>query len=102
MNKWNIPSHLEKLIRLRDKDCVYCHARFDKNSYKKRATWEHIDNNAKNISETNIFLCCSSCNSSKGIKTFMKWLDTEYCKKKRISKESVARIVKESMENTNQ
>ena len=102
MNKWNIPNHLETTIRSRDKECVYCHTKFDKNSYKKRATWEHIDNNATNISERNIVLCCSSCNSSKGTKMFMNWLDSAYCKRLRITKESVSQIVKESIKNTNQ
>jgi hypothetical protein len=97
MNKWNIPKHLEEKIRARDQECVYCHTKFDNSSYKKRATWEHIDNNAKNISEKNIVLCCSSCNSSKGIKPLINWLSTIYCQRMKISKESVSPTVKESL-----
>ena len=97
MNKWNIPFNLEMEIRKRDKRCVYCHSNFDANSFKNRATWEHIDNNAKNISVDNIVLCCSSCNSSKGVKTLINWLESSYCKRNGISKETVTSIVKKSL-----
>jgi 5-methylcytosine-specific restriction endonuclease McrA len=88
-NKWNIPKELEEKIRKRDKSCVYCHKEF-KNTHKDRVTWEHIDNNEKNISEENIVLCCGSCNSSKGTKSLKEWLDSDYCKKLGINKDNIS------------
>lgn len=83
VNKWNIPKELENKIRQRDKVCFYCKKEF-KNNPKDRATWEHIDNNAKNISEDNIVLCCNSCNASKDTKTHKDWLESEYCSEHKI------------------
>lgn len=97
MNKWNIPISLEEEIKKRDKLCVYCHLRFKSDSFKKRATWEHIDNNAKNISISNIVLCCSSCNSSKGTKTLANWLKSSYCQKNGINENTIANVVKKSL-----
>ena len=100
MNRWNIPKELEIKIVNRDKSCVYCHSAFNKNSYKERATWEHIDNNAKNITEENICLCCASCNASKGIKMIPEWFNTPYCQKKDINKDTVDNIVKKSIKSS--
>lgn len=100
MNRWNIPKSLEIKIINRDKSCVYCHSEFNKDSYKQRATWEHIDNNAKNISEDNIVLCCASCNASKGIKMLPEWFTTPYCQNKKINKDTVASIVKKSIKSS--
>ena len=88
-NKWNIPRELEEKIKIRDKHCIYCLKRFENNP-KDRATWEHIDNNAKNISEKNIALCCNSCNTNKGAKSLKEWLKSDYCKKKGISLKKVS------------
>jgi len=88
-NKWNIPKELEEKIKKRDKSCVYCHKEF-KNNPKDKLTWEHIDNNEKNISEENIALCCVSCNSSKGTKSLKEWLDSDYCKKLGINKNNIS------------
>lgn len=76
---------------------MYCHSEFNKNSYKQRATWEHIDNNEKNISEDNIVLCCVSCNTSKGTKMLPEWFTTPYCQNKKINKDIVASTVKKSI-----
>lgn len=62
---------------------------------KDRASWEHIDNDERNITEANIVLCCSACNSSKGAKQLEVWLNTPYCRKKEITKDSVAEIIKD-------
>ena len=93
-NNWNIPAELEGKVRERDTECVYCHVKFQPNP-KDRASWEHIDNDEKNITEENIVLCCSACNSSKGTKTLTEWLNTPYCAKKGITKDSVAAIIKD-------
>jgi 5-methylcytosine-specific restriction endonuclease McrA len=82
-NKWNIPKELEEEIKNRDKICFYCKKQF-RNNGKDRATWEHIDNNSKNITKENIVLCCNSCNASKGTKPLNEWLKSNYCKKNNI------------------
>ncbi len=91
-NRWNIQDLLEKKIRDRDKSCVYCKVKFKEN-FTDKATFEHIDNDEKNISEDNIALCCASCNASKGSKNLFDWLESTYCKKKNITKNTVANIV---------
>jgi len=100
MNRWNIPDWLEGKIRKRDKCCVYCRIPMKESSghrvgRKKRATWEHIDNDEwRQASETNVVRCCGSCNSSKGAKPLKKWLESDYCKKKTINKKTVMPVVK--------
>lgn len=92
VNRWNIPEELEKKVRNRDKFCVYCKVKF-KNNFTERATFEHIDNDEKNISEENITMCCVSCNTSKGMKNLLNWLESPYCKKKNITKDTVADVI---------
>jgi hypothetical protein len=100
-NNWNIPDWLEKVIRERDKVCVYCGSEFTpaKVSKKLTASWEHIINDARIITRENIALCCCGCNSSKGQKQLSVWLETKYCKERGISLESVAPIIKQAIEN---
>jgi uncharacterized Zn-finger protein len=100
-NSWNIPDWLEKEVRERDKACVYCGVKFTsaKVSKKTAASWEHIINDAKIITRENITLCCCGCNSSKGKKHLSIWLQSKYCKERGISPESVAPIVKQTIEN---
>lgn len=99
-NSWNIPDELEEKVRQRDKLCVYCRVemkvhRHAKGTPRDKATFEHIDNDEFNISEGNITLCCAACNSSKGAKRLVDWLESEYCKEKNISKETVAKVIQE-------
>lgn len=70
MNKWNIPDWLEREVKDRDGNCVYCHVEFDGSNVTRKsiATWEHIVNDARIINRENIARCCFSCNSSKGTK----------------------------------
>ena len=105
-NKWDIPQTLEDKIRKRDQQCVYCGVAFKKclpgsGGRKRTATWEHIDNDAKNISEHNIVLCCSACNSSKGAKRLIAWLEAPYCTdlKRNINRNTVAPVVKRWLRN---
>ena len=93
-NNWNISDRLEKKIKNRDKICVYCRAVF-RDNFRDKATWEHIDNNENNICESNITLCCHSCNASKGNRKLEDWLNSLYCKKKKINEETVASIIKQ-------
>jgi disulfide oxidoreductase YuzD len=66
-------------------------------SRKSIATWEHIINDASIITRENITRCCVSCNSSKGTKDLTDWLQSSYCKKKGINKDTVADVVKNAL-----
>jgi hypothetical protein len=63
------------------------------------ATWEHIINNARIITRENIARCCASCNASKGTKQLSLWIESNYCKRRGISKETVAGVVKQALRN---
>lgn len=92
MNSYNIPNDIEEKIRTRDKKCVYCGKAFDGDE-----TIEHIDNNIKNISLENLAICCRACNTSKGQKKVSEWLKSDYCKRKNITSESVADVIKNTL-----
>ena len=96
MNKWNIPDWLEREVIERDKNCIYCGIEFatSKETQKSMATWEHIVNDARIITKENIARCCFSCNSSKGAKELSRWLESNYCRNRGITKETVAEVVK--------
>jgi len=103
-NNYGIPDWLEKKVRERDKFCIYCHVEMKEYPHvrgtpKDKATIEHIDNDVNHISEENIAMCCASCNASKGKKPLSEWFDSEYCKKRGISKEKVADVVRKHIEN---
>lgn len=99
-NNWSIPIELEEKIRRRDKLCVYCcvemkpHFR-SKETPSDKATFEHIDNDEFNITEGNICLCCAACNSSKGAKKLVDWLESKYCEERNISRKTVAKVIQE-------
>ncbi len=99
MNKWNIPDDLEKEIIERDKLCVYCGVKFNssKETRKTQASWEHIINDSTIITRENIACCCVACNSSKGTKMLSEWINSKYCKNKGISKDTVADVVKNAL-----
>jgi 5-methylcytosine-specific restriction endonuclease McrA len=101
VNNWNIPASLELEIRSRDKRCVYCNVQFESDGTRKTsATWEHIVNDARIIKRENIALCCFSCNSSKGAKELTDWLESDYCKRQRVTPERVSEVVREALINT--
>lgn len=98
MNRWNIPQWLEEEIRGRDSACIYCGVTFDSIvGHGSRASWEHIINDAKIITRENIALCCRSCNSSKGARLLANWINSPYCKRRRINRETVAEIVRTAL-----
>lgn len=102
MNRWNIPEWLEGEVRERDKMCVYCGVEMVETipkggSRKYMATWEHIINDQTIITRENIARCCLSCNASKGTKRLSDWINSNYCKKMGITKESVAQVVKDAL-----
>lgn len=98
-NKWNIPDWLENEVRKRDRACVYCGIEFTpaKISKKSAASWEHIINDATIITRENIVLCCCGCNASKGQKQISTWLQSNYCKDRGITADSVAPIIKQAI-----
>ena len=51
------------------------------------------------ITIDNIARCCSPCNSSKGKKLLADWLQSNYCKKKNINKDTVAPVIKKALTN---
>ena len=99
MNNWNIPDWLEREVKDRDRKCVYCRIEFgsSKATRKSKATWEHIVNEAKVINRENIVRCCFSCNASKSTKKRSDWLESDYCKKRRITKDTVAEVVRRAL-----
>jgi 5-methylcytosine-specific restriction endonuclease McrA len=102
MNRWNIPGWLEREVKGRDKNCVYCGIpMIDKmplsGPRNAVATWEHIINDASIITRENIARCCVACNSSKGTKSLCDWLQSKYCKKRGINKDTVADVVKDAL-----
>jgi hypothetical protein len=102
MNNWGIPDWLEKEVRERDKNCVYCGVKLIEKMpqggpRKAIAMWEHIINDASIVTRENIARCCVACNSSKGTKKLSEWIQSNYCKKFGINKDTVAKVVKEAL-----
>jgi hypothetical protein len=102
MNRWCIPDWLEEEVKERDKVCVYCGTQMiDKmpppGHRKTLATWEHIINDASIVTRENIARCCAACNSSKGTKKLTDWLQSNYCKRRGINRNTVAEVVKEAL-----
>ena len=61
------------------------------------ATWEHILNDARITNRENIARCCFSCNASKGTKKLSDWLESDYCRERGITKDTVAEVVKKTL-----
>lgn len=97
-NRWGIPHDVETAVIARDKSCVYCGVLFDNNSTISKKTWEHIINDTALNGADNIALCCRSCNASKGNKILKDWLQSPYCQRKNINKNTVASVVKKHLE----
>jgi len=102
MNRWGIPDWLEAEVKARDKTCVYCGVQMiekmpPSGSRRTVATWEHIINDASIVTRENIARCCAACNSSKGTKDLADWMQSTYCKKRGINKDTVAEVVKKAL-----
>ena len=103
MNIWGIPDWLERVVRERDKTCVYCGIQMIEKMppggpRKDVATWEHIINDARIVTRENIARCCAACNSSKGVKNLSDWFQSSYCKKRGINKDTVSEVVKQALQ----
>jgi hypothetical protein len=98
-NRWGIPKDIEDLVKQRDLGCIYCGVSFSNSAptHKTRPTWEHIINDIRIKGPDNIALCCGSCNASKGAKFLCDWFNSKYCATKGITKDSVAKVVKECL-----
>lgn len=103
MNRWKIPPDVEKKVLERDRQCIYCGLSFDLPDAKPGGgrSWEHIVNDVSFVTPENIALCCRSCNSSKGARLLSIWLDSAYCKRRGINRESVAAVVKNAFKASN-
>ena len=99
MNRGNIPDWLEQEVIERDRACIYCGVVFGlpEARFGSRPSWEHIVNDARIITRENIALCCRSCNSSKGVMPLAVWLDSPYCEKRKINRDTVAEVVKKAL-----
>ena len=97
INRWNIPDWLEREVRGRDARCVYCRAEFG-SSHGSAASWEHIVNDATIVTRENIALCCVSCNASKGTRLLSDWLDSDYCRRRGITRDTVAEVGRRALE----
>jgi hypothetical protein len=105
MNRWKIPGWLEKEVKERDMACVYCGIQMvDKmplrGSRRTIATWEHIINDESIVTRENIARCCVACNASKGTKKLSDWIQSSYCKKHGINKDTIAEIARKALETT--
>ena len=94
-NRYGISEQDERRIRARDKRCVYCGVKFNKSSWRDSATIEHFNNHDWLTEYFNIAICCRACNSSKGVKSLLAWLNSPYCQTKGISQHSVSDVVRE-------
>jgi hypothetical protein len=102
MNNWGIPDWLESEVKERDRTCVYCGAQMiermpSHGPRKAVATWEHIINDARIVTRGNIARCCVACNSSKGTRKLSDCMQSSYCRKRGINKDTVAEVVKEAL-----
>jgi 5-methylcytosine-specific restriction endonuclease McrA len=102
MNRWNIPDWLELEVLARDRHCIYCGVDFATRNAPRREkpSWEHIINDARIVTPANIALCCIGCNASKGARDLGAWLESKYCKARGISRDSVASIVRVTLESS--
>ena len=95
--KYDIPNRVARHVARRDECCVYCELRFriGARSRSNLASWEHLDSRAeKHPKVWNIALCCGSCNASRGPKGLAEWFDSAYCRKRRISRQTVAPVIR--------
>jgi hypothetical protein len=103
-NQLGIPKEIEEKLRDRDKFCVYCGCKMkaypDKNGGRKeRPTIEHFNWDGPfywkdGLKEEDVAICCTSCNSSRGIKLLPDWFKSSYCIARNLSDKTVAAPVK--------
>lgn len=95
-NKWGIPKDIEEAVLVRDTRCVYCGCDFGSERSKKQS-WEHIINDIRLTSLDNIALCCVGCNASKGSKELAAWFHSDNARKRGVTADTIAEIVKSAL-----
>ena len=95
-NSWGIPKGIEEAVLDRDKLCIYCGCEFGIERAKKKS-WEHIINDIRITTLDNIALCCVGCNASKGNKDLDIWFNSNNAKKRGITSETIADVVKAAL-----
>ncbi len=103
MNKYGLPEKELDEIRKRDKKCVYCHKKMinpiSEGSRKEWATIEHLNHLPPWDNISTVAICCGSCNSSRRDKKITEWFKSAYCIDRNINHNTVAKIVKEYIDN---
>ncbi len=103
LDQYGLDEKDKEMVRLRDKDCVYCHKNmiypFDVNNRRDSATIEHLNhlppwNNPKTIA-----YCCGTCNSSRGRRKIKDWFLSKYCLDKNINFNTVSEPVRDYITN---
>ena len=104
-NKFGIPVEIEKALRKKDKTCAYCRKEIFlyenvKGSPKDKATIEHLNFDGPfywscGLKESDLVICCQSCNSSRGVKKLEDWFEGSYCKDRDINTKTVSGPVRE-------
>ena len=93
-NRYGLPEAEVERVRQRDTTCVYCHKRMvTPGRDAKREDWatiEHLNHLPPWNNPATIAICCQSCNASRGNKTILHWLQSEYCLQRGITARTVA------------
>lgn len=95
-NAWGIPKEIEDAILECDQRCVYCGCKFGSERSKKKS-WEHIINDIRITGLDNIALCCVGCNASKGSKDLITWFYSDNARKRGVTSERIADVVKAAL-----
>ena len=94
--RWKIPRDLALQVIARDLGCIYCGRTFEPLPFSRTAwtSWEHIVNDGALVNAENIALCCFGCNSSKGTKPLVNWLQSKYCRERGITGRTIAPVAR--------
>ena len=106
MNRYGIPEGALSSIRLRDRQCVYCHKPMvDPSAGGWRGDWatiEHLNCDPPFDDPSTVAICCGSCNSSRGAKAIRDWLAGAYCRERGITLQTVSPVVRAYVESAEQ
>ncbi len=97
-NNYGLPKDELNKIFERDSVCVYCQKIMtDHTANNPRRDWysiEHLNYLPPWNNSRTVVICCWSCNSSRGNKKIKDWLNSDYCKVRKIKLSTVASAVK--------
>lgn len=101
-DRYGLPESVVTRVRERDRRCVYCHKEMVPPSLtsprRDWATIEHLNHLPPWDNPETIAICCGSCNSSRGKKPLLTWLESAYCRERSISQTTVAEPVRRYLE----